>query len=303
MFGSFEESNDAGGAETAGVTTIQSAVNKAQLSETRRTSTPQSRGCNSVGAQVSARYPIIRCRTANSSSCAATNGLAFRPVRASAAIGDWSPFRASAAWRSSITVGARRLARGLADELRGGEEPVELREIAAEVVQLRALEPGAVELAGPDRPHEHAVALDLVASDEAGVEAEPLPVRDRHRLLAQGASRHLRQAVAAGRHMAGALHHREGREVAGATLLAVGGHRWRHVFLGHTAAAQKCAERACKEEARPKREPEKKTARKKSVKKNAPKKRTSKKAAKKESAKKITKKRVVKRNAAKKRAS
>src|SRR5215470_9050834 len=181
MFGSFEESNDAGGAETAGVTTIQSAVNKAQLSETRRTSTPQSRGCNSVGAQVSARYPIIRCRTANSSSCAATNGLAFRPVRASAAIGDWSPFRASAAWRSSITVGARRLARGLADELRGGEEPVELREIAAEVVQLRALEPGAVELAGPDRPHGHAVALDLVASDEAGLEAEPLPVRDRHR--------------------------------------------------------------------------------------------------------------------------
>src|SRR5215470_18318744 len=57
MFGSFEESNDAGGAETAGVTTIQSAVNKAELSETRRTSTPQSRGCNSVGAQVSARYP------------------------------------------------------------------------------------------------------------------------------------------------------------------------------------------------------------------------------------------------------
>src|SRR5215470_16629984 len=100
MFGSFEESNDTGGAETAGVTTIQSAVNKTQLSETRRTSTPQSRGCNSVGAQVSARYPIIRCRTANSSSCAATNGLAFRPVRASAAIGDWSPFRASAAWRS-----------------------------------------------------------------------------------------------------------------------------------------------------------------------------------------------------------
>src|SRR5262249_52232690 len=46
-----------------------------------------------------------------------------------------------------------------------------------------------------------------------------------------------RQAAAAGRHMAGALHHRQGREVAGAALLAVGRPGRRHVCIRRLAAA------------------------------------------------------------------
>src|SRR5205814_8222 len=49
------------------------------------------------------------------------------------------------------------------------------------------------------------------------------------------------------RHVAGALHHRAGRKIARAALLALGRAAWRHVILGRPAAQKACEEKAREE--------------------------------------------------------